>query len=418
MQNNPQSLGTTSNQKEPIAYPNQRIGLVAVVLLFFLFGFVTVLNDLLIPHLKGVFQLSQTEAMLVQTAFFGAYFLISVPAGYLLKRTGTSKGIVFALIVAAIGLSSFITAANTFSYFAFLGALFVLGSGIAILQVAANPYLSLLGPESTASIRLNLAGFLNSSATTFAPLIVAPLLFIDANLSAEEKASLVKTPYWFITLFVLVLAATFYFLKLPKIKEEVSTQNSTSSSKYAPHLIAAAMAIFVYVGVEVAVGSVIVNYLSTSEMGAMGELEASKYVSAYWGALLVGRFLGVLFLNKTSSEKALLVVSAIGLGVSLVLILAEGLPAIGGLLVLGLCHSIMWPCIFPLGIKNLGADTAKGSGLMISMVVGGAIIPPLQGVIIDSSGYPASFLLWALLYLYLIWFAQRGHKLTNITGKI
>jgi MFS transporter, FHS family, L-fucose permease len=393
----------------PLTTPAFRLPLICMVSLFFLFGFVTVLNDVLIPHLKGLFELTNVEAMLVQFCFFGAYFVVSLPAGKILEKIGHRKGIVLSLLVVAFGLLLFIPASMVVSYPFFLVAYFIIGSGITVLQVAANPYISLLGPPQTAATRINLAGGLNSLASTIGPSIGAALVFISATASVAEKAAATRLPYLGVAAFVLLLAAVFSQVRLPEVL-------SGKASRYAdllhfPKLLQGAGAIFCYVGAEVAVGSLLINYMALPENGSFSMSAAADYVSFYWGMMMVGRWLGFLLLSKVKMEKVLLTVTSLALLAIAVATLSVGMVSIWALVALGLFHSVMWSSIFPISIAGLGGHTHKGAGLLVMMIVGGAIIPLLQGFVTDFAGFKASFLVIAACYAWILWFAV--NKTTN-----
>jgi MFS transporter, FHS family, L-fucose permease len=422
---------------------NYSLPLALMVSLFFLFGFTTVLNDILIPHLKGLFSLTQTEAMLVQFCFFGAYFIMSLPAGWIINKVGYKRGLVLALAIVAFGMLLFIPASMVVSYPFFLFALFVVGSGITVLQVAANPYISVLGKPETASSRLNLAGGFNSLATTIGPLIGAAFIFIDDTASNEAKAESVRGPYMGLAIFVLLLAVFFSIVKLPEL---IPTNSNSKSEKGRGawgyrHLVFGAGAIFFYVGAEVAIGSILIDYLKSEQMGALDRSLAANFVSYYWGGAMIGRFIGFGVLQKIRAEKGLAFVSICA--IVLIILSMTGfalsnwvtLPAVNisnlasikeavtvtvpiaaiFIVLVGLCNAIMWPAIFPLSIAGLGKDTSQGSGILVMMVVGGAIIPVIQGLIVDiTHNYPASFLIVLLCYAYILFFALTGHKNVNI----
>lgn len=288
---------------------NYLLPLTAMTTLFFLWGFITVLNDVLIPRLKAVFDLSYTEAMLVQFCFFSAYFIVSLPAGAFLKRFGYKNGVLTGLVVAAGGCLLFYPAVVVHEYWLFLTALFVLASGITVLQVSANPYVAALGPEKTASSRLNLAQALNSLGTTVGPAVGGMLLFGAGASIATDAASAdsVKVPYLMLAGALLLIATVFAFLKLPTIEahtEEGDCKARGHKLTEAPHLVMGVAAIFCYVGAEVAIGSFLVNYFAEPSIAGMEEHTAAKYISYYWGGAMVGRFIGSAALQKISPSKA------------------------------------------------------------------------------------------------------------------
>ncbi|TAE62182.1 MAG: glucose/galactose MFS transporter [Bacteroidetes bacterium] len=400
-------INSDSSNKNVNSSKNNLIPLIFMVSLYFLFGFVTVMNDILIPHLKSLFDLSHAQSMMVQFCFFGAYFLMSLPAGWLLQKIGFQKGIVWSLVLVGIGLLMFIPASMVISYSFFLFALFVIGSGITVLQVAANPYLSLLGSNEGATTRINLAGGFNSLATTFGPIIGGYLIFINADASNLEKAAATRLPYLYLGAFVFILSVVFYFIKLPNVIQEKESQKEGSIWQF-PQLKKGALAIFLYVGAEVAIGSLLIGFMSLPENGSLDAVTATKYVSFYWGSSLLGRFGGFLFLSKVSSRTTLLFASILALVCVSVAIVSNGELAVYVIVLLGLCHSVMWPCIFPMSIQGMRAFTGLGSSILIMMVVGGAILPLLQGYLIDSWGYKKSFCIEVLCYLYLLYFAMQN----------
>lgn len=394
-----QSNGTAVDYRYPLG---------VMLSLFFLFGFVTVMNDVLVPHLKGLFELDNFRSSLVQTAFFGAYFLFSLPAGALLQRTGYKKGIVISLGVVALGLLCFLPASYWVSWPLFLTALFIIGSGITVLQVAANPYISKLGAPEGAASRLNLAGFLNSLATTIGPQLGGYFILSTEKASIAEKAASVQVPYMGLAAFVMFLAFVISRLNLPQISEtEDQAEGNTSSSAALkpaytfPNLLAGLPALFLYVGAEVTIGSLLIGYLATPEMGAIPANEAKDYVSAYWFCAMIGRLGGYFLTARFSISSSLTGAAGLALGLTFFAIFGTGQPALFALIAIGLAHSVMWPCIFPMAIKGLGPATEQGSALLIMMIVGGALLPPLQGWLADSFGYANSFWVLAFCYLYI-----------------
>jgi FHS family L-fucose permease-like MFS transporter len=396
---------------------NYSVALSLMISLFFMFGFITVLNDILIPHLKGLFDLKQWQAMLVQTCFFIAYFVMSVPAGMIIEKIGYKKGVMLALAVVGVGLLLFVPASNLQLYGFFLFALFVVGSGITILQVAANPYISALGSPEKAGSRLTLAGGFNSLATAIGPVVGGWLIFVDENASAIEKAESVQLPYVGLAIFAALLAVFIGMSKLPKLSTEKEEGEIIEGSawEYA-HLIFGAVGIFFYVGAEVAIGSILIDYLGQEEMGAMSHMDAAKFVSLYWTGAMIGRFVGAAALQKIQMNKALTFVCILALMLVVGGMVTTGAVSAWSLVAVGLVNSIMWPCIFPLSLKKLGKHTSQGSGILVSMVVGGALIPPLQGWIAESVGYQLSFGLVLISYAYILWFALKGFKIGKISS--
>ncbi|WP_338593154.1 sugar MFS transporter [Shewanella khirikhana] len=390
--------------------------LASLTTLFFMWGFITCLNDILIPHLKAVFNLNYAQAMLIQFCFFGAYFLVSVPAGALVKRVGYQKGIVVGLLTAALGCGLFYPAAVSATYGVFLGALFVLASGITVLQVAANPYVTALGPVETASSRLTLTQAFNSLGTTIAPAFGSVLILsVAAGASAQAEAEAVKLPYLLLCGMLVVLALVFALLKLPHIQgqEDETLEGDATKSVSAlshRHLLLGAIGIFVYVGGEVAIGSLLVNFLGQPHVAAMEEAQAAHYIAFYWGGAMVGRFIGAAVMQKVPAGKVLGFNAFMAALLVVVAVMSEGAVAMWAILAVGLFNSIMFPTIFSLALKNLGPATAQGSGILCLAIVGGAIVPLAQGLIADAAGLSVSFLLPVLCYAYILYYGLKGSE--------
>lgn len=399
-----------------------QFALVALTSLFFIMGFITCLNDILIPHLKNVFSLSYTQAMLVQFCFFGAYGLTSVPAGMLVKRIGYKRGIVVSLLVAACGCFVFYPAAILASYPLFLAALFVLATGLTLLQVSANPYVTRLGPEATASSRLTLNQAFNSLGTTVAPFFGAYLILTGATAAVSElsgaelqvfkleEANAVKFPYMLLAGSFIALAAIFSCLKLPQIIDnnikyaEVPSDNEKKSAWQYPHLVLGAVGLFAYVGAEVAIGSFIVSFLGEQHIAGLSEADAAHYITYYWGGAMVGRFIGAGIMIRLSAGKTLVAAAFMaGLLVSIALS-SSGAVAMWSLLAVGLFNAIMFPTIFSLAVRGLGRFTSQGSGILCTAIVGGAVIPLVQGVVADTIGVQLAFVLPVLCYVYIAYY--------------
>ncbi|WP_046005189.1 sugar MFS transporter [Pseudoalteromonas rubra] len=387
---------------------NYLLPLTAMTTLFFLWGFITVLNDVLIPRLKAVFDLSYTEAMLIQFCFFSAYFIVSLPAGAFLKRFGYKNGVLTGLVVAAGGCMLFYPAVVVHEYWIFLSALFVLASGITVLQVSANPYVAALGPEKTASSRLNLAQALNSLGTTVGPAVGGMLLFgAGAGMATDATADSVKVPYLILAGALLLIAAVFAFLKLPTIEahtEEGDCKARGHKLTEAPHLVMGVAAIFCYVGAEVAIGSFLVNYFAEPSIAGMEEHTAAKYISYYWGGAMVGRFIGSAALQKIAPSKALMFNAIAIIALLLLTMSTDGKLAMFAVLAVGLFNSIMFPTIFSIAIEGLGSLTSKGSGWLCLAIVGGALVPLAQGLVADSAGIQISFIVPMVCYVFIAWY--------------
>ncbi len=407
---------TTLNNASDEKGKDYRFALTSLTTLFFLWGFITCLNDILIPHLKAVFDLSYGQAMLIQFCFFGAYFLVSIPASKIVSKHGFQKGIVIGLVVAAIGCAMFYPAASSHSYPVFLAALFTLASGITILQVSANPYVSRLGPANTASSRLTMTQAFNSLGTTVAPFFGAYLILEQASgaMSTAESAQSVQLPYLLLASILLLLAAIFSWLKLPDV-EQTSAIDTVEEAKgnawQHRHLSLGALAIFIYVGAEVAIGSFLVSFLSLENIAGLGESEGAKYIAYYWGGALVGRFAGAIVMQKIAAGKVLAFNAFAAVILLAIVICTSGSVAMVAILLIGLCNSIMFPTIFSLSLSGLGTLTSQGSGILCLAIVGGAIVPLAQGFLADEIGVHTAFILPMFCYLYIAYYGVSGHKI-------
>ncbi|MFT5789524.1 MAG: FHS family L-fucose permease-like MFS transporter [Shewanella sp.] len=401
-----------------------RFALVSLTSLFFMWGFITCLNDILIPHLKAVFSLNYTEAMLIQFCFFGAYFLVSIPAGKLVKKVGYQRGIITGLVIASFGCALFYPAASLAVYPLFLGALFVLASGITILQVAANPYVNALGSVDTASSRLNLTQAFNSLGTTIAPYFGAILILsvaVEAQVGLTQmqaEAEVVKLPYLLLSAMLATLAIIFSKLNLPEIKahteaavEGLADKNGKTSASQYKHLVLGAVAIFVYVGAEVSIGSFLVNFLGEEHIVGMKEADAAKYIAYYWGGAMVGRFIGSAVMQKIPAGTVLAFNAFMAASLVVVAMNTSGEVAMWSILAVGLFNSIMFPTIFSLALRDLGPHTSQGSGFLCLAIVGGAIVPLLQGVMADNMGIQQAFILPVICYGFILYYGAKGSKL-------
>ncbi|WNC69395.1 sugar MFS transporter [Thalassotalea nanhaiensis] len=395
---------------------NYNFALVSLTSLFFMWGFITCLNDILIPHLKGIFDLSYAQAMLVQFCFFGAYFIVSIPAGKVVKSFGFQRGIVIGLMIAALGCLGFYPAASMHSYPVFLMAFFVLASGITLLQVSANPYVSSLGNPKTASSRLTLTQAFNSLGTTVAPYFGVYLILneaVEGVASAQEKAAAVQMPYVMLAAMLLILAAVFAWLKLPHIAAEEETEEKPQidgSALQFSHLALGAVGIFVYVGAEVSIGSFLVNFLGETHIAGLEEAEAAKYIVYYFGGAMAGRFLGALVMQFLPAGKVLAFNAFAACVLVLMAMLGSGALAMWSIILVGFANSIMFPTIFSLAVIGLGKHTSQGSGILCMAIVGGALVPVLQGVFADSIGLQASFFLPIICYVFIAYYGLVGSK--------
>jgi FHS family L-fucose permease-like MFS transporter len=400
--------------------------LAMVTTLFFMWGFLTCLNDILVPHLKSIFDLNYAEVMLVQFCFFSAYFVFSIPSGKIIERIGYQKMMVAGLFTMGLGAVLFIPAASVPSFPLFLAALIILAAGITALQVSANPYVAVLGPARTASSRLNLTQAFNSLGTTVAPFFGGLLILGSAAApkSIEElramspqvlhayrlqEASSVKLPYLVIALALVVLAVVIARFNLPHIPEAEGGHAVANDSVWRHrNLVMGTVGIFAYVGAEVSIGSFLVNYMNLADVGNLRPEVAAKYLTFYWGGAMIGRFIGSAVLQEIPTRVALGFNAVVAAALVCLSMLSVGHVAMWALLLVGLFNSIMFPSIFTLGIEGLGPLTGEASGLLIMAIVGGAIIPELQGLLADRVGLHHAFILPVICYLYILFFAVKG----------
>ncbi len=409
---------------------NYRPALAILTTLFFMWGFVTVLNDILVPHLKGIFELSYTQIMLIQFTFFSAYFIMSLPSSRIISWLGYQRSIVTGLTVMGVGALLFLPAASMASYPLFLFALYVLASGVTLLQVAANPYVAELGAPDKASSRLTLAQALNSLGTTIGPYLGGMFILSAATMTTAQlhqlspaerqahqalEASSVRLPYLGIAILLFLLAIMFWRIHLPVL---TSIDEAATGEKAAPqrsvwsyrHLVLGAVGIFVYVGAEVSIGSFLVNYFTQPNIGGLNERQAAGYVSFYWGGAMIGRFIGSALMQKLQPGLVLGAAAIASCSLVAISILTTGPVAMWSIILVGFFNSVMFPTIFTLGIDGLGKLTGKGSGLLVMAIVGGAILPVIQGALADKYGVQLAFILPALLYLYIVFYGFVGSR--------
>ena len=414
--------------------------------LFFLWGFITVLVDSLVPRLKDVFEMSYAKTVLVQFAFFVAFFVFSLPAGFILSKIGYKKGIVLGLLTMALGCLLFYPAASYRAFPVFLIGYFTLAGGITILQVAANPYVALLGSEDGASSRLNLSQAFNSLGTTIAPVVGALFLLSDSVKSSEEisllneiektdyyiaEAATVQTPFLLIAFSIAFLAFIFAFIKLPQVMQE-SPKGGYITLLKNKVLLMGALGIFVYVGAEVAIGSFLVNYFSDMNLALIVEESETMmqiantiastfnktftnsdpksllgiFVIFYWGGAMIGRFVGAYLTRIMAPGKVLSIFALLAISMILISINTTGLLSMWSILAVGLFNSIMFPTIFTLSLEGLGDLKAQASGLLCMAIVGGAIIPFAFGSLIDGFGFKTAFILTILCYGYILFYGR------------
>ena len=397
---------------------------------FFSFGFLTCLNDVISPHLKSIFALSYSEMQNVPLCFFSSYFVFSYPSGKLVERLGYKKATVTGLLVMALGALGFLPAAQLASFPLFLVALVILAGGMTIVQVAINPYVTVIGPRATAASRLNLAQAFNSVGTFIAPAIGTALILRNAKspLSTEqlhtlstlqqqlyraEQASTVRLPYLILAVGLCLMAVALALIKLRTVTGVSEHTQDFRPGAFAeafskpdtiwrhPWLLCAAVGIFVYVGAEVSIGNLLVSYMGLPKIAALPDSQAGYFLMVYWGGAMVGRFIGSALLQKVRNG-IVLGLAAVGAFALVVLsLITSGHTAMGALLAVGICNSIMFPTIFTLGIQDLGPLTSKGSSLLIAAILGGALIPKLQGLVANKMGLQPSFFIPAICYVYI-----------------
>ena len=397
---------------------NHTPALVVLTTLFFMMGFITCMNDILIPHLQKIFTLTNFQAMLVQFCFFTAYAIMSIPMGHLVGKIGYKNGVIGGFLLTAVGCLLFYPAADSQSYPTFLGALFILASGVTLLQVSGNPYVTLLAKPGKESATLTLVQAFNSLGTTIAPIIGAHFILADAaqKASKAEQIASVQIPYLGLAGLLILLAVFVKMIRLPdarKIAVEESEHNhdgKTSVWQYK-HLILGVVGIFCYVGAEVSIGSFMVNILGF--LKGLSHAEGAKLLSYYWGGAMVGRFLGSAVMARVAPNRYLAFNASVATALLVIAIMVgkgNADIAMWALIAIGFFNSIMFPTIFSLATKNLGKFTNSASGILCTAIVGGALIPVLQGKIADDFGMMISYVAPAVCYLYIVFFALKGYK--------
>ncbi|MCS4533032.1 sugar MFS transporter [Neisseria montereyensis] len=396
---------------------NNNSALSVLTALFFMMGFITALNDILIPHLKAIFDLTYVQAMLIQFCFFTAYAILSIPMGKLVEKIGYKGGVIGGFLLTAFGCILFYPAAGSASYPIFLCALFILAGGVTLLQVAGNPYVTLLSKPGKESATLTLVQAFNSLGTTIAPIFGSILILADAGQVATtaEQVSSVQIPYLGLAGVLILLAVFVKMIRLPdarKIAEEETEHKhdgKTSVWQYK-HLVLGAVGIFCYVGAEVSIGSLLVNVMELT--ANLNHSTGAKYLSFYWGGAMVGRFLGSVMMNKFAPNKYLAFNATVAVVLIVIAILSGGgAISMWSLLAIGFFNSIMFPTIFSLATKGLGKFTGEASGILCTAIVGGAIVPVVQGFFADHIGLLVSFFVSALCYVYIVFFATKGYKI-------
>jgi len=413
----------------PITERRYVVPLILVTSLFFLWAFGVNLNDILIPHLKKAFRLSDFRSSLIQTAFFGGYFLAALPAGWLMEKIGYKRGILVGLLTCATGALLFIPAASVRLYVFFLFALFVMACGQAFLEVAANPYVTILGPPESSERRLNLAQSFNSVGAVVTPIVGAAFILSGvehsrAQLSAmtpaqfqayqATEAATVRGTYLVIAGLFLAVAALIYFSQLPEVREEDDDEIATAATGLRglwpyKHLLKGVLAQFFYVGAQVGVASFVIRFAQYG-MPGLPEKHAANYLKLHLLGFMIGRFAGSAIMKHIAASRLLSLFGVSSLTCLTIVLLGTGLAPIWALVLLGFFHSIMFPTIFALSLKHLGPHTKLGSSLLVMSIIGGAVFPAIMGYISDVSNIRYAFLVPFFCHLYVLYFATRGYR--------
>lgn len=408
--------------------------IVIIGALFFIFGFVTWLNSILIPYLKIACQLNNFQSYLVVTAFYISYLVMALPSAWVLQKTGYKKGMSLGLIVMAVGSLIFIPAAYSRTYELFLLGLFVQGTGLAILQTAANPYVTVLGPIESAAKRISIMGICNKVAGVLAPIVLGAILFnasedisaVIEGLSGTEKiaaldelAQRVINPYLVMMGVLLILAGLIYFSSLPEVDadaedEEVAKSNLNKTSIFQfPHLFMGTLALFLYVGVEVIAGDTVISYANQAHGIPLND--AKFFASITLTAMIVGYIIGIFTIPKYIKQENALKVSAIlGLVFGLAAIFSDGFVSVLFISLLGLANAMVWPAIWPMALAGLGRFTKVGSSFLIMAIAGGAVIPPIYGYLVDVVNPQQAYWILIPCYLYILYFATKGYKVKTL----
>jgi FHS family L-fucose permease-like MFS transporter len=396
----------------PLTERRYVIPLILITSLFFLWAVGVNLNDILIPHLKGAFHLTDFQSSFVQVAFFGGYFLAAWPAGRFMERIGYQRGIVCGLLICAFGALLFIPAASIRTYAMFLLGLFIMACGQSFLEVSANPYVTFLGPPQTAEQRLNLAQSFNAVGSVITPILGSAFILSRAHAAVTvSEADIVRVPYLIIAGVFVAMALILYWAKLPVIEEEEPAEESPRFSGVLafPHLLKGVVAQFFYVGAQVGVASFVIRFVQHTHPGTL-DTQASNYLKLHLLGFMIGRFAGSGLMKKIQATR-MLAIFAIGSLVSvLFVIFSSGAAALAGIVGLGFFHSIMFPTIFALSIRHLGSYTKRGSSLVVMAIIGGAIIPATMGLVSDASNIQRAFLVPLVCYLFVLYFALYGYR--------
>ncbi len=415
---------------------NNRERLLPVILLgclFFLFGFVTWLNGTLIPYLKIACELTNFQSLFVAFAFYIAYFVTALPSAWLLKRTGLKKGMMIGLWVMAVGAILFIPAAGTRTYGIFLTGLFIIGTGLSILQTASNPYITIVGPIESAAKRISIMGICNKVAGVLAPIVLGALVLSDAdtftasidgvdpalrNLKLDELASRVVWPYSIMSIMLVILGIFVRYSPLPDIEAEGEQRDDPAKPAFGsvlshPHLVLGVIALFLYVGAEVISGDTIGNYGQAQGM----PLSSAKHLTSYTlAAMVIGYIIGIFSIPRFISQSKALLLSAItGIFFTIAAIVTDGTVSVMFIALLGLANALVWPAIWPLAIAGLGRHTKTGSALLIMAIAGGALLPLLYGRLADAPSIGPQQAYWILVpcYLFILWYSVKGSRMRS-----
>lgn len=396
--------------------------------LFFSFGFVTTMNNILIPYMQTLFSLSDTQSMLINMVWYGAYGIGSIPSSVVTEKFGYKKGMLLGLCICACGGFLYYPAALMVSYPFFLAATFVLALGITLLQVAANPFVVEVGPHRTTAMRMNIVGTASSTARMIAPL-VGSLLFLGTisqiipdgaiDISAAQRselANMLQMPYISIGIAFLIVALVIALIKLPEIQHNVQAEGTIAEAWRHRHLRYGVLAIFVYEGIEIAIPSFMVRYATDSSILGVETTTAAKFITLYFMAMLVGRFTGIFVMKRATDRSALSLYALAGIVLVVFGLLAKGPIAIGALILSGLCQSVMWGNIFGLATKGLDYLTNKATSLMLTAIAGGGIITVGMGAVADFFGVKWALAIMVPLYIYMIWFALSAERLSGFSA--
>lgn len=421
----PQS--NTQNKTVVSETKNWLFPFILVTSLFFFWGFVHNLDPILIPHLRKAFNLTDLQSSLVDSSVFIAYFVMALPAGYIMRKYGYKSGIMIGLLLFGTGSILFVPAANSLQYIYFLGALFIIACGLTFLETAANPYVTILGPAESATKRLNFSQSFNGLAAFIAPAYIGPMILSDKNYTQAQieamtpdlrhaylvsEAASVKMPYLILGIIILAVAVIFYFTNMPDVKDEdVEGEDGASfgGALKSMRLRWGILAQFFYVGAQVCVGSFFIKMATTSS--GIAEDSAAKYLGFFGLAFMLGRFFGTFLMQYINPRKLLIIYTLINITLTIIAITGTGMIVVYCLIAIAFFMSIMFPTIFSMGIEGLGHNTKIGSSLIVMSIVGGAFLPPILGVISDQTrNIQYGYIVPLVCFLVILLFAFNGHK--------